>query len=74
MKDQTAHPTRDRRDIFEAISFVEDVLVHSMHYPPELVVLCPTILDGLRELLDCREKMHRAKVNATLCARLWTKG
>jgi len=52
-------PPRHPREICDAIKFTEDVLAHPIHQAPELVAICPTVLDGLNELLESKEKMHR---------------
>jgi len=56
-------PPRHPREICAAIKFAEDVMANPAysHCAPELVAFCPTILDGLNELLESREKMHREK-------------
>ncbi len=54
-------PPRNAREICDAIKFVEGVMAqpaHSRHYP-DLVAICPTIIDGLGELLETREGLHR---------------
>jgi len=42
---------RTDADIAEAIIAISDVMIKSMDYPPQLIVMAPTIRDFLQERL-----------------------
>ena len=46
---------RSDADIAEAILAITEVMLKPMDYPAQLVVIVPTIRDGLKELLQWRQ-------------------
>ena len=60
--DEAGKP-RDTESILEAIEVMGKVLVNPLKHDPMIVVMAPTICNGLRELLERREEIHRAKAD-----------
>lgn len=46
---------RSDADIEKAILVINDVMIKSMNYPPQLIVMAPTIRECLQELLEWRQ-------------------